>query len=378
MDTKISETVRSFMQEAILMAKTTSRRVSPNPRTGAVIVSDGKIIGRGRHEVFGEAHAEVNAINDVGTGVKGCDIYVTLEPCSHTGKTPPCADKIIASGIKRVFIGMRDPNPLVAGRGVEKLRQAGIEVVEDVLHEACLNLNQPFIKMMTLQTPYIIAKMALTLDGFIADKSGESKWISSHDARVIVHQMRADCDAVLIGLGTALKDDPELTVRDVRGEHPLRVVYDPEGMLPTHLNLVKHAKDIGTTVITGTQSTHQWRANMERLGVKLIIAKQPGNIGLREALNFLGQEGISSILCEGGGHMHTLLAELDMIDRVDCFIAPKLIGKGIRMMQIPEKPMRKAMKFIEHSWEKIDTDIYFKGILKSYGLDQSTQHKDGE
>lgn len=366
------------MQEAILMAKTTSRRVSPNPRVGAVIVRDEKIIGRGRHEIFGAAHAEVNAINDAGNDVKGCDIYVTLEPCSHRGKTPPCADKIITSGIKRVFIGMRDPNPLVAGRGIQKLRQAGIEVVEDVLHEECLDLNQAFIKMMTQKTPYIIAKMALTLDGFIADKTGESKWISSHASRVIVHQMRADCDAVLIGLGTALKDDPELTVRDVMGEHPLRVIYDPEGMLPGDLNLVKHAKDIGTIVITGPHSTPEWRANISRMGVQLIITKQLGILGLSEGLSLLLKQGVSSILCEGGGHMHSLLAEMDMIDRIDCFIAPKLIGKGIRMIKIPERSMAEAMEFIDHSWEKVDTDIYFKGILKKYTVDKYNKTDDQE
>lgn len=358
--------MRLLMQEAIRMAESTGRRVSPNPRTGAIVVCDGKIIGRGRHEVFGGPHAEVNAIKDAKQDVNGCDMYVTLEPCSHTGKTPPCADKIIVSGIKRVFIGMRDPNPLVAGRGVKKLRNAGIEVIEDVLHEECLNLNQPFIKMMTQNMPYVIAKMAVTLDGYIADRSGESKWISSAMSRKIVHELRADCDAVLIGLGTAIKDDPELTVRDVIGEHPLRVIYDFEGMLPANLKLVTSAKEIGTTVLTGSQSTPQWRDNMTRMGVQLIVCKKSGLAGLSEGLNLLGKQGISSILCEGGGKTHSILAKINVIDRVDCFIAPKLIGKGIRMMRIPERLMPDAQRFEQYEWQIIDTDVYFKGILKCY------------
>jgi diaminohydroxyphosphoribosylaminopyrimidine deaminase/5-amino-6-(5-phosphoribosylamino)uracil reductase len=366
MDTKNMESMRFFMQEAIRMAETTKKRVSPNPRTGAIVVCDGKIIGRGRHEIFGGPHAEVNAIHNAKNNVSGCDMYVTLEPCCHTGKTPPCADKIIASGIKRVVIGMRDPNPLVAGKGVQKLRDAGLELVEDMCHEESLNLNQPFIKMMQSGIPYIVAKMAITLDGYLADKEGISKWISNDAARVLVHEMRSHMDADLIGLGTAIKDDPLLTVRDVEGEHPLRIVYDPKGLLPIKVKLVQGAKDIPTSVICGPQATLQWRDQMRERGVELIECKEIGSENLREGLDLLGKKGVNSILCEGGGHLHSILAELDLIDRVDCVIAPMLIGGGVRMIHIPERLMPDAQKFGSHTWKQIGSDMYFSGILKRY------------
>ncbi len=366
MDNKNVAPMRSLMREAIRMAESTRCRVSPNPRTGAVVVRDGNIIGRGRHECYGGPHAEVKAINNSGPDVRDCDIYVTLEPCCHTGKTPPCTQKIIRSGIKRVVIGMRDPNPLVAGKGVKQLQDAGIEVVENVLQEDCLALNQPFIKIMQTDLPYVIAKMAITLDGYVADKNGISQWISNDAARVLVHKMRARMDADLIGLGTAIKDDPMLTVRDAEGDDPIRVVYDPEGALPTHLKLVQGAKDISTMVICGPQATLQWRAQMKNWGVELIECQTPGIGSLREGLKILGKKGVNSILCEGGGGLHSMLAELDLIDRVDCVIAPMLLGSGIRMMRIPEKLMPDAQKFKTHTWQQIGSDMYFSGIIKSY------------
>ena len=366
MDRKNIESMRFFMQEAIRMAESTAKRVSPNPRTGAIVVRNEKIIGRGRHECYGGPHAEVNAINDASNDAKGSDIYVTLEPCCHTGKTPPCTEKIIASGIKRVVIGMRDPNPLVAGKGVQQLKDAGIEVIEDVLHEDCLELNQAFIKKMQTGLPYVVAKMAITLDGYLADKNGNSQWISNEAARVLVHKMRAQMDADMIGLGTAIKDDPLLTVRDAEGEHPLRIVYDPKGKLAINLKLVQGAKDIPTSVICGPQATTQWRAQMNNLGVQVIECQDPGIGSLREGLKFLGKKGVNSILCEGGGGLHSMLAKLDLIDRVDCVIAPMLIGSGVRMMRIPERLMPDAQKFQQHEWQIIDTDVYFKGILKHY------------
>ncbi|MEA3392492.1 MAG: bifunctional diaminohydroxyphosphoribosylaminopyrimidine deaminase/5-amino-6-(5-phosphoribosylamino)uracil reductase RibD, partial [Candidatus Marinimicrobia bacterium] len=259
MDNKISGSMHQLMLEAIRLAGFGTRRVSPNPRTGALVVRDGKIIGRGRHEQFGGPHAEVNAIRNAGPNLEGCEMVVTLEPCCHTGKTPPCTDLIIASGIKKVIIGMEDPDPRVAGKGIRQLQAAGIEVVSNVLAEECAELNQPFIKMMTENFPYIIVKSAITLDGYIADEQGHSKWISSPESRITVHKMRSDADAVLVGVGTVLADDPELTVRDAEGEHPLRIVYDPEGILSCDLNIFRTAKDVPSCVITGPHSTPVWR-----------------------------------------------------------------------------------------------------------------------
>ena len=369
MDKKIKRSAESYMLEAVRLAESTACRVTPNPRTGAVVVRDQEIIGRGRHECFGGPHAEVNAIYDAGFDVKDCDMFVTLEPCCHTGKTPPCTDRIIESGIKRVFIGMRDPNPLVAGKGVHALQQAGIEVVENIRHDDSLNLNQAFIKTMQNGMPYIIAKMAMTLDSFIADKNGRSQWITNTDSRKLAHQLRAEADAVLIGMGTALKDNPQLNVRDVEGEHPLRVVYDPEGMLPEDLKLVKTAREISTCVICGPHATPAWRDRMTSLGVELIMSGELALRGLEEGLKRLSEKGINTILCEGGGKMQSMLAELEQIDRVDCMIAPMLLGRGIDMMKIPERLMPDALKFVEHEWREIGSDMYFSGILKKYKVD---------
>jgi len=328
MDNKIIGSTEKLMLEAIRLAGSVNRRVCPNPRTGALVLRNGEIIGRGFHANCGGPHAEVNAIRDAGENLKGCEMLVTLEPCCHTGKTPPCTDLIIASGIKKVIIGMEDPNPQVAGKGICQLQAAGIEVVSNVLADECAELNQPFIKMMTENFPYIIVKSAITLDGYIADEQGQSKWISSAESRKTVHEMRANADAVLVGVGTVLADDPELTVRDAEGEHPLRVVYDPEGVLPDRLKMIQSAKEISTTIITGPHSTPVWKFNMRQKGVELIETDKFGKQGLEDGLRKLGQQGVQSILVEGGGRLQSQLAELGCIDCVEIFMAAKLIGKG--------------------------------------------------
>jgi len=284
MDKKINGPAEKLMLEAIRLAGAGTQRVSPNPRTGALVVRNGKIIGRGRHEFYGGPHAEVNAIQDAGKDFEGCEMFVTLEPCCHTGKTLPCTDLIIASGIKKVIIGMEDPNPRVAGKGIRQLKAAGIEVVSNVLVDECAALNQPFIKMMTENFPYIIVKSAITLDGYIADEQGQSKWISSAESRKTVHEMRANADAVLVGVGTVLADDPELTVRDAEGEHPLRVAYDPEGVLPDQLKMIRSAKDVPTTIITGPHSTPVWKYNMRQNGIQIIETDKLGNQAIFKSL----------------------------------------------------------------------------------------------
>ncbi len=368
MDKKIIGSEEKLMLEAIRLAGSVNRRVCPNPRTGALVLRNGEIIGRGRHEVYGGPHAEVNAIRDAGENLNGCEMVVTLEPCCHTGKTPPCTDLIIASGIKKVIIGMEDPNPRVAGKGIRQLQATGIEVVSNVLADECAALNQPFIKMMTENFPYIIVKSAITLDGYIADEQGHSKWISSPESRITVHKMRANADAVLVGVGTVLADDPELTVRDVEGEHPLRVIYDPEGILPDRLKMIHSAKEVPTTIITGPQSTPVWKYNMRQQDVELIETDKFGNQGLEDGLRQLGQQGVQSILVEGGGRLQSMLAELGCIDRLEIFIAAKLIGKGIRMMEIPERPMEEALDFIESKWRKSGPDAHFTGIINKYNV----------
>ncbi len=355
-----------FMSQAVQTAVEGKQRVSPNPRVGALIVRNGKIVGKGRHERFGGPHAEVNAIRDAGSGVKGAEMYVTLEPCCHTGKTPPCTGLIIRSGIKKVYIGMEDPNPLVAGSGISQLRAAGIAVTTNVLNEECVKLNQPFIKMMKRRFPYIIAKAATTLDGYIADIKGNSKWISSGLSRKAVHSMRAEADAVLVGMGTVIADDPELTVRNAAGDNPLRVVFDPGGRLQVKTKLVKSAAETPLYVITGTETGENWKQTLRAHKVNLILSKEKGRAALKDGLKQLGALGIQSILAEGGGKLHSMLAELDIIDRLELFIAAKLLGDGVRMMKIPPRRMPDPAVFLSHRWRQSGEDMHFTGIIKHY------------
>ncbi len=366
MTDKKREQAEERMREAIRLAADGTRRVSPNPRTGALILRNGKIIGRGRHECCGQAHAEVNAIRHAGGDVAGCDMVVTLEPCCHTGKTPPCTDAIIRAGIRNVYVGMTDPNPLVSGKGIAILRDAGVRVVENILPEACAALNQPFIKMMTVGFPYVIAKMGMTLDGYIADGRKQSKWITSDLSRKKVHEMRAAADAVLVGIGTVLADDPLLTVRDAEGEDPVRVVFDPEGILSENTRLVRSAGDIPLTVIAGPAATTEWRTRMENMKVRVIATSGIGADGLKDGLKQLGEQGIHAVLAEGGGRLHSMLAERDLIDRLELFIAPELLGGGVRMMPVPPRKVSEALRLVSSAWEPSGPDMHVSGVLRNY------------
>ncbi len=354
------------MSQAVQTAAGGQRRVSPNPRVGALIVRDGKIIGKGRHEHFGGPHAEMNAIRDAGAAAAGADMYVTLEPCCHSGKTPPCTDLIIRSGIKRVFVGMQDPNPLVSGKGIRQLRRAGITVRDGILREQCTEINQPFIKMMTRGFPYLIAKAAITLDGCIADETGNAKWISSESSRKKVHAMRAENDAVLVGMRTVIADDPELTVRDVPGENPLRVVFDPRGSLSESSALLRGAAEAPLCVITQSGADENWMRAMREHKADLIVSRKKNAAALTDGLKQLGERGIQSILVEGGGKLHGMLATADLIDRLELFIAPKLLGEGVPMMKVPPRRMPDAQGFLSHRWVQSGGDMHFSGIMKKY------------
>ncbi|MCK4812453.1 MAG: bifunctional diaminohydroxyphosphoribosylaminopyrimidine deaminase/5-amino-6-(5-phosphoribosylamino)uracil reductase RibD [Candidatus Marinimicrobia bacterium] len=362
----VKKSVECLMREAIELAKSGVNHVSPNPYTGALVVRDERVIGRGRHEKYGEAHAEVNAIRDAGGNVEDCELFVTLEPCSHYGKTPPCTDLIIQSKISKVYIGMQDPNPLVAGDGIQKLRNAGIIVEMDILHDECANLNQPFIKMMTSGLPYIIAKAAITIDGFMADKSGCSKWISSTESRKTVHEMRAKSDAVMVGMGTVLADNPELTVRNADGMNSARIVYDPRGNISMDTKLVQTAKNIPLYLIAGPDLPKQQEILLQNEGVHIVYCETKGLNCLQEGLKLIGKQGIQSILVEGGGKLHTFLAQEDLIDKLELFIAPKMLGDGVSMMKIPPVLMPDSDRFINYKWKHSGSDMQFTGIIKKY------------
>ena len=307
--------------------------VSPNPLVGCVIAKNNKIIAEGYHKKFGSNHAEVKAINSAikkGINLKGSELYVNLEPCSHYGKTPPCVDKIIEHKISKVIIGIKDPHPLVSGKGIRKLRQNGIEVKAGVLENECKELNRFFLKYVKTGLPYITIKTAQTLDGKIADKNYNSKWISSFESRKLVHKLRRVFDAVLIGKNTVKYDNPSLTVRHAKGRNPYRIVIDGKLELNLNKKLFSDRFKHKTIVITSNNVSKKKIHNFERKNIKVICCKtKEGLIDLKDALRKIARLGITSILVEGGAFTSTEFLKKNLDDANMIFIAPKIMGEGI-------------------------------------------------
>src|SRR6056297_2015385 len=274
------------MKKALELARLGEGYTSPNPLVGALIVKKGKIIAEGYHEKYGENHAEVNAFLDASEDVKGADMYVTLEPCSHQGKTPPCADRIVKEGIKRVFIGMKDPNPLVAGRGVEILEKNGIEVKYGILEKEAVELNEIFIKYITENKPFCILKTAMSLDGKIATSSGDSKWISNKKSRKYVHQLRHRFSGIMIGIGTVIADDPMLTTRleNKKGKDPHRIVVDTEGRIPLDSKVLNQKSKSKTIIATTEKISPEKIENLKEKNAEVILTPLKNN---KVDLNYL-------------------------------------------------------------------------------------------
>jgi len=317
----------AFMRRALALARKGLSRTSPNPAVGAVIVKRGRVIGEGWHRKAGEPHAEIEAINSAASDVAGATLYVTLEPCSHFGRTPPCAHAVVRSGIRKVFIGMMDPNPLVSGEGIKGLESAGIEVVTGVLGFECRALNEAYIKHITTGMPLVTIKLASTLDGRIAAPSGESKWITGAGARRLVHRMRAASDAVMVGGATVIKDDPSLTVRHARGRNPLRVVVDSSFKSPLSSVVFKPSGGLATLLFTTRSAPASKVAKARQAGVDVVILpKGVSGVSLERALKELGKRGVTSLLVEGGGRLAASFIKAGLADRLCLFIAPMLIG----------------------------------------------------
>jgi diaminohydroxyphosphoribosylaminopyrimidine deaminase/5-amino-6-(5-phosphoribosylamino)uracil reductase len=324
-----------FMREALRLAKKGRGSVSPNPMVGAVIVKDGAVVGRGFHEAVGKAHAEVNALRDAGDASRGATLYVSLEPCNHYGRTPPCTEAILRAGVKKVVIGMMDPNPHVRGGGAERLRREGVEVIEGVLEDECRYLNRAFIKHVTTGLPYVIAKAAMTLDGKIAARTGHSKWITGEASRRFVHKLRAEVDAICVGIGTVLADDPLLTVRlkaRRSGRDPIRVIIDSKLKTPGSSQLVKTARDVPCWIFHKVGLITEKAKNLEAYGVKLfpVSERNSGQLDIKEILERLGKEQVTSLLVEGGSAlMGSFFAGVEgkpLVDEVCFFFAPKILA----------------------------------------------------
>ena len=315
-----------YMQRAIELAKRGEGFVSPNPLVGAVIVKDGKIIGEGWHERCGELHAERNALKNCKEPTQGSTIYVTLEPCCHYGRTPPCTKAIIEAKISRVVIGSRDPNPLVSGKGAEILRKAGIEVIEDFMRDECDKLNPIFFRYITTKLPYVSLKYAMTADGKIATYSGKSKWITNEFSRNDVHRLRKKHRAIMVGIGTILTDNPMLNCRIENGRNPIRIVCDSKLRIPLDCNICKTANEISTLVVSAIENPEK-QSELEKMGVKtLILPDKNGKVDLKKLMQYLGEKSIDSVLIEGGGTLAYSALQSKIVSHIYSYIAPKIFG----------------------------------------------------
>ena len=315
-----------YMREALALARLGAGTASPNPMVGAVIVAGDRIVGRGYHARPGSPHAEVVALSDAGPAARGGTLYVTLEPCAHWGRTPPCTEAIIEHGVRRVVAAMEDPDEQVRGRGLRALAEAGIETLVGVAHEAACTLNEAYIKHRTTGLPFATAKWAMTLDGRIATRSGESRWISGDASRALAHQLRAGSDAILVGIGTVLRDDPQLTARGPTARQPMRVVVDSGLRLPPQARVL--ARD-GTPVIafSTNRSRPEVRRALEARGAEVVLADgADGRVDLRAAFAALARRGVLSLLVEGGGEIHGACMDAGLIDKAFIFVGPIIVG----------------------------------------------------
>ena len=354
-----------FMRRALELAQMAEGDTSPNPMVGAVIVDgDGNIVGEGYHHKAGQPHAEINALKAAGSSAKGATVYVTLEPCSHYGRTGPCCEALIKAGVKRVVSAVTDPNPLVAGRGLNRLREAGIEVTEHVCEDEAKKLNEKFFFWITHKRPFVSLKYAMTLDGRFAAVGGDSKWITGTEARTYAHYLRKTHDAVLIGKNTVLQDDCELTTRMVEGKNPVRIVLDSNAAIPLNAKILNgEAK----TIIAVSEAAPQDKLDeLQKLtDVEVLILPQLNrHLDLQALLEKLAAMEITSVLVEGGSEVHGAFIDAGLAERVYAFIAPKIIGgkEAIGPVGgIGSSDMGKALKLHGVEYKQLGTDFLITG-----------------
>ena len=361
---------KRYMTAAIRLAQKGRGMVSPNPLVGAVIVKGNEIVGSSYHHFYGGHHAEVYALKKARERARGADLYVNLEPCCHHGKTPPCTDALIKSGIRRVFIGISDPNPLVSGRGIRKLRKAGIEVETGILQKECRLLNEAFIKYITRKIPFTVLKLAATLDGKIATATGDSRWISCDDARRLVHRLRSEADAVLVGSGTVIADDPLLTVRHYSGAHkknPVRIIVDSRLRTPLSSQVLRTAHEIKTIIATTQQAPKSKIAKTKQCGADVLVVSSRNNrVDLKRLMRHLPAQGIASVLIEGGSELSAAALHDGIVDKVLFFYAPKIIGGAHARSMVGGKGVPRisdAISLTDVHYKKIGKDILVEGHI---------------
>ena len=315
-----------YMRLALELAQKEYGYVAPNPLVGAVVIKEDRIIGQGWHERFGQPHAERNALAACIEDPKGADMYVTLEPCCHHGKQPPCVEAIVSAGIRRVYVGSSDPNPLVGGKGIAYLRRHGIEVIEHILEDECDRLNEVFMHFIRTGRPYVVMKYAMTMDGKIATSTGASQWITGEEARYHVQQLRHRLSGIMVGVGTILADDPLLTCRIPQGRNPIRIICDTQLRTPISAKVVKTAGEAATILATCCRDEERHR-KYEAAGCRIVcVNKKDGHVDLRNLMEILGAESIDSILLEGGSRLNWAALKSGIVQKLQAYVAPKLFG----------------------------------------------------
>ena len=349
------------MDLTIKLAEKGRGLTSPNPMVGCIIVKRGRIVGKGFHKKAGTEHAEVLALNDAGKKAVNSTMYVNLEPCSHWGRTPPCTERIVESGVREVIIGMKDPNPLVDG--FRELKFRGLKTKIRILEDEAKRLNEAYIKYMKAKRPFVILKVAMSVDGRIATTSGDSKYITSKEARAYVHQLRTEVDAVMVGVNTVLKDNPELTPRLVKGKDPIKIVVDSTLKIPKNSNLMKEPSKL---IIAATNRAPKAEIKkLEQKGVKVIVTKSnKGMVDLNELMKQLGKLEIITVMIEGGTQVNSSAIKEGIVDKVLIFAAPKIIGNGKGAIgNLGIKRISNAIDIKNPVMRRIDRDLLIEGYL---------------
>lgn len=362
--------VEKYMERALQLAELGRGHTNPNPMVGAVIVKNNKIIGEGYHQYYGGLHAERNAFANCTEDPSGADLYVTLEPCCHYGKTPPCTDIIIEKNIKRVFIGSDDPNPLVAGKGIEKLKQNGIEVYTGILKQKCDTLNAIFFHYIKTKQPYVVMKYAMTADGKIATYTGNSKWITSEQSRKQVHYIRNALSGIMVGIGTILADDPLLNCRIEGGKNPIRIICDSTLKIPLDSQIVKTANEI-KTIIAYAEKNEQKQNELQKAGIQLLcLPNEQNKVDLNALMIELGKQGIDSILLEGGATLNECALQCNIVNKLMIYIAPKIFGGSTAKSPVAGKGVamaNQAYTLCLNAIKTIGQDILLEYDVKKAG-----------
>ncbi len=373
-----SATDKYYMQIALNLAQRARGRTSPNPMVGALVVKNNKVIGQGYHAKAGTPHAEIHALNEAGKDAPGATLYVTLEPCCHQGRTEPCTKAILNSGVERVVVAMVDPNPLVKGKGIKCLKEGGLKVTVGVLEKEARCLNEAFIKYITTKMPFVILKTAMSLDGKIATRTGESKWITGPEARNYSHQLRNCYDAILVGVNTILRDNPALTTRLPEGEtkNPVRIVVDSQARTPLEAQVVTNAKETPTLIAVTNAAPADKINQLEKMGVEIlpVNTNNNGRVDLKALMLELGRREITSVLIEGGGEVHSSALKAGIVDKMGWFIAPLIIGGQGAPGPVGGEgvaSLKEAISLGQITVKKCGQDIYVEGYLLTLPLTPS-------